>query len=187
MLSYTLARAGLALFVLLFALGACGPSGPIEEGGAATAAARVKSGMESLKSGVDKQAGIVETAQALATQAPTVVAKAGTAVAPAVGTVQAVVPTVAAGGGGQVARDQVEARAKTEASRVLGVPAEQITVDRVEQVEWRDASLGCADPDKMYAQVITPGYRVVLSAGGQRVEVHTDMSGRYVVCRNPTQ
>jgi hypothetical protein len=32
----------------------------------------------------------------------------------------------------------------------------------------------------MYAQVITPGYRVVLEAGGQRYEYHTD-TGRFVV------
>ncbi|MBI3943224.1 MAG: hypothetical protein HY326_09445 [Chloroflexi bacterium] len=57
----------------------------------------------------------------------------------------------------------------------------------VEEVEWRDSSLGCPEPGKMYLQVITPGYRVVLQKDGETIEVHTDKSGeRIVICNMPT-
>jgi hypothetical protein len=53
---------------------------------------------------------------------------------------------------------------------------------RVEAREWSDASLGCPKPGQMYAQVITPGYLVVLEAGGQRLEYHTDAGRRVELC-----
>jgi hypothetical protein len=41
-----------------------------------------------------------------------------------------------------------------------------IAVVLVEEVVWRDASLGCPQPDMSYAQVITDGLRIVLEADG---------------------
>jgi len=49
-------------------------------------------------------------------------------------------------------------------------------------VEWSDASLGCPKPGFAYAQVITPGYRIVLTAGQQQYEYHTDKSRAVVLC-----
>lgn len=63
----------------------------------------------------------------------------------------------------------------------LGIPAEEIEVISVERVEWPDASLGCPEPGKSYAQVITPGYRIHLEAQGEQYEVHTDAQGRFAV------
>ena len=77
--------------------------------------------------------------------------------------------------------------ARDEAAKALGVPPNQVTVETVEPVQWRDASLGCAEPGKVFAQVITPGLRIVVSAAGQRHQVHADGNGRAVVCQNPTQ
>ncbi|OGO40286.1 MAG: hypothetical protein A2Z04_05280 [Chloroflexi bacterium RBG_16_57_9] len=73
--------------------------------------------------------------------------------------------------------------AQAELARRLNVSAEQIQVVSIESVEWPDASLGCPQPGQMYIQVITPGYKVTLSAAGQRYEVHTDLKGRAVMCR----
>jgi hypothetical protein len=70
--------------------------------------------------------------------------------------------------------------AKEDLAQRLGVAVDQIGLVSVEAVEWSDTSLGCPQPGMMYAQVITPGYRVVLEAGGQRYEYHTD-TGRFVV------
>jgi len=77
--------------------------------------------------------------------------------------------------------------ARAEAAKALGVPADQVSVETVEPVQWRDASLGCAEPGKVFAPAITPGLRIVVSAAGQRREVHVDGGGRAVVCQNPTQ
>jgi len=61
-------------------------------------------------------------------------------------------------------------------------PPEEIKVILVERVVWPDTSLGCPEPGKFYAQVLVPGYRIILEVGGKRVEVHTDLKGRVVIC-----
>ena len=70
-----------------------------------------------------------------------------------------------------------------DATPRLGVAANQLIVERVEAREWGDSSLGCPQPGMMYAQVITPGYLIVVAGGGKRLEYHTDMRGRAVMCR----
>jgi hypothetical protein len=62
----------------------------------------------------------------------------------------------------------------------LGLAPEAIRLVSAEAVKWSDASLGCPQPGMMYAQVITPGFRVLLEAGGKEYEYHTDQ-GRFVV------
>jgi hypothetical protein len=64
------------------------------------------------------------------------------------------------------------------------VPVEQLIEVRVESIEWSDPSLGCPEPDRAYAQVIVPGYVVVVTAdaGATEVRVHTDQGQRAVIC-----
>ncbi len=53
----------------------------------------------------------------------------------------------------------------------------------LEPAEWSDASLGCPEEGMFYAQVITPGYRLVFDVDGTPVEVHTNSDGSSaVVC-----
>jgi hypothetical protein len=70
--------------------------------------------------------------------------------------------------------------AMEDLARRLGLTREAIQLVSAEAVEWSDASLGCPQPGMMYAQVITPGFRVLLAARGQGYEYHTD-EGRFVV------
>jgi hypothetical protein len=70
--------------------------------------------------------------------------------------------------------------ARQDLAQKLNVPIDEIREVSVEAVEWPDTSLGCPQPGMMYAQMITPGFKVVLAAKGQTVEYHTD-SGRHVV------
>jgi hypothetical protein len=72
--------------------------------------------------------------------------------------------------------------AKAALAQQAGLDATQIAVTAFEEVEWNDSSLGCPKPGQVYMQVITPGYRVVLEAQGQRYEYHTDLNGRVVSC-----
>jgi hypothetical protein len=60
--------------------------------------------------------------------------------------------------------------AKAELAKRLSVAAGEIQVVRTEAVDWPDASMGCPKPGKMYAQVVTPGYKVLLSAGGKQYD-----------------
>lgn len=68
----------------------------------------------------------------------------------------------------------------------LGVDPEALEVVEVTFTEWPDASLGCPDPNKMYAQVITLGYRIVVQdADGTAFELHTNLGGtHWVWCEN---
>jgi hypothetical protein len=76
--------------------------------------------------------------------------------------------------------EQVVQLAQKDLVQRLGLAAEAIQLVSVEAVEWSDTSLGCPQPGMMYAQVITPGFRVVLKAKGQTYEYHTD-TGRFAV------
>lgn len=64
----------------------------------------------------------------------------------------------------------------------LGVDVETISVVSVEEREWSDAALGCAEPGQMYAQVITPGFEITLSVNGETYSYHSDMNGILVLC-----
>lgn len=64
----------------------------------------------------------------------------------------------------------------------LGISAEAIQLKRIEHVIWPDASLGCPQPNMMYAQVLTPGYRIVLQAEAREYNYHTDETGTVIRC-----
>ena len=63
----------------------------------------------------------------------------------------------------------------------MGVDAQDVELVRVEEVEWRDSSLGCPEEGMSYLPIITPGYRVVLVAGGDTHAVHVGGNSA-VVC-----
>ena len=63
-----------------------------------------------------------------------------------------------------------------------GVDPGAVTVVSYEPKEWGDASLGCPKQGEVYAQVITPGFLVVLSVNGEQSEYHTDSVDRAVNC-----
>lgn len=67
-------------------------------------------------------------------------------------------------------------------SKEQNLPQDSFEVLRCYAVNWPDASLGCPQPDLMYAQVITPGFQILLEAGGKRYVVHTDTNQNAVVC-----
>jgi hypothetical protein len=64
----------------------------------------------------------------------------------------------------------------------LGVPPETVQVVSIEPRNWPDSSLGCPQPDMLYAQVVTPGYLVLVDVSGKRIEYHTDERGTVVRC-----
>ncbi len=64
----------------------------------------------------------------------------------------------------------------------LSLAPAAIQLVSVESMEWSDASLGCPQPGMMYAQVITPGYLVVLEAEGEQYTYHTDIDRFAVLC-----
>jgi hypothetical protein len=64
----------------------------------------------------------------------------------------------------------------------LKIPREQIEVDTVRAMEWRDSSIGCPKPGVAYLDVITPGYKVTLRVG-KAIHVVHEAGSRALVCR----
>lgn len=77
---------------------------------------------------------------------------------------------------------QTAERAKQDLIKNLGINESDIILENLEKTYWSDSSLGCPKEGRMYAQVITPGYRVVFSYLEKEYEYHTDNSRFFVQC-----
>mgnify|MGYP001101296747 CR=1 FL=1 len=73
-------------------------------------------------------------------------------------------------------QSDVAQAAKQEVSEASGVPVEEIEIVRAKQLEWTDTCLELGGADEFCGQALTPGWRVILRAGGEEYEVHTDLS-----------
>ncbi|MBI2849307.1 MAG: hypothetical protein HYX88_04175 [Chloroflexi bacterium] len=71
--------------------------------------------------------------------------------------------------------------AKKDLASKKNISDSGIAVVTVEEKDWADTSLGLPKPGTMYAQVITPGYRIILSHGGESYEYHSDRGQRVVL------
>jgi hypothetical protein len=79
------------------------------------------------------------------------------------------------------AEDVVQS-AKEDLAERLGLSTSEVLVVSIEAVDWPDTSLGCPQPGMAYAQVITPGYQIVLKAKGPTHEYHTDRHSQVMLC-----
>jgi hypothetical protein len=53
-------------------------------------------------------------------------------------------------------------------------------------VIWPNSALGCPQSGMMYAEVLTPGYLILLHAEGQDYEYHAGKNSDPFLCENPT-
>ncbi len=68
-------------------------------------------------------------------------------------------------------------RVRGTLAAALGIGLDAITLMSAQQVNWGDAGLACGG---FAAQVVTPGYRVILGARGTRYDYHTDINGQII-------
>lgn len=66
----------------------------------------------------------------------------------------------------------------------LSIPVSETTLVSLEAKDFRDASLDCPQPGMSYAQVITPGHRVIVEADGRRFDVRVS-GGHGGICHKP--
>ena len=66
--------------------------------------------------------------------------------------------------------NQIISRARCDLAQRLGLNENEVTEVGVEQANFPDASLGAPVADEMSAQMITPGWRIHLEAGGETYE-----------------
>jgi ABC-type Fe3+-hydroxamate transport system substrate-binding protein len=118
-----------------------------------------------------------------ATLPPATTAATPTAIATPVGTpVGTPAGTPVGTPGGAVNYPEMVKRAVAQLAKDKNIPEAQIAVVTYEYTEWPDSSLGCPKPGQAYLTVITPGYRVILSAAGQQYEYHTNEKNMVIRC-----
>lgn len=76
--------------------------------------------------------------------------------------------------------DTIAAAVQEFLSAELGVALGDVQVISVEQTEFSDSCLGLGGPAEICAQVMTPGWLVMVDVAGQPYEVHTDAMGEQV-------
>ena len=81
-------------------------------------------------------------------------------------------------------RDDVQEAIAAEAQR-RGVDASEVTVAGYADVTWRDGSLGCPQPGKMYTMALVPGHQLVLEVGGDLASYHAAQDKPFSYCANP--
>lgn len=77
--------------------------------------------------------------------------------------------------------------AEEELSLETDISVNEIEIVSYEHVEWPNACLGFAEPGEMCAQVITPGWLIILRAEGEHFEFHTDEDGSDLRWRSQLQ
>ena len=68
-----------------------------------------------------------------------------------------------------------------ELSNKLGIKPKNIKLVSYEDTIFNDSSLGCPEPGKFYAQVITPGWKIMFEADGSIYEYHSNIDGSYYI------
>lgn len=73
-----------------------------------------------------------------------------------------------------------EEKSRKDLAQKLGVSVNEITISKVEQVEWSDGCLGLGGPAESCLAAITPGLRVTLVAQGKNYIYRTDLTGQAI-------
>jgi hypothetical protein len=76
-------------------------------------------------------------------------------------------------------------KAREDLAQRLSPPVSQIYLVDAQEVFWPNSSLGCPEPGMVYAEVITPGYLIILSAGDREYEYHASRGTMVIYCENP--
>lgn len=69
-----------------------------------------------------------------------------------------------------------------DAATRLGVAQSALSVESIEPVEWPDAALGCPEESGVYAQVVSPGYRIIITGDSTSLEYHTGLNDAFATC-----
>jgi hypothetical protein len=76
-------------------------------------------------------------------------------------------------------------KAKEDLAQRLSITIAEISLAKAEEVVWSNASLGCPQTGMAYADVLTPGYLILLEANDAVYEYHTSKGTEVIYCKNP--
>jgi hypothetical protein len=71
-------------------------------------------------------------------------------------------------------KEEAVEKARNDLAQRVNVDASKITESSVEDADFPDMALGAAEDDEMSGQMITRGWRIRLSAGGNAYEYRAD-------------
>ena len=76
--------------------------------------------------------------------------------------------------------------AKQDLAGRLSIPVNEIILLDAKDVIWSNSSLGCPQPGMVYADILTPGYLILLNVNNKDYEYHAGKSSDVFLCENPT-
>ena len=82
----------------------------------------------------------------------------------------------------QIDLNEAISLARADLARRLSVADNQIKLHTAEAVTWRDGSLGCPQPDKVYMQMLVEGYLIELEADETRYSYHGSRTQAPYLC-----
>jgi hypothetical protein len=86
-----------------------------------------------------------------------------------------------------VPEDDVALKARADLAARLGVEVDSIQVSMVEEVVWRDGSIGCPEPGMVYTQALVEGRRVTLLHDGTTYYYHQGHDNDPFLCEEPDE
>ena len=86
-----------------------------------------------------------------------------------------------------MSQQEMEARVRIDAARRLQVTVDEIQIAETVERTWPDRGLGCNARRGVFEPTPTPGFRILVQAGTQRLTYHTDRFGRVLRCTTPTK
>lgn len=79
--------------------------------------------------------------------------------------------------------DALLEKTKADMAAHENISAAEIQVLAAEKIDWPDGSLGCPKPGLVYAQAVTPGYKIVLRSPWSVYHYHCDSVQNFVLCK----
>ena len=91
-------------------------------------------------------------------------------------------PPPSAQGADSKTRQEAFRESVKDLAKKIGAPESDVAGVVQEDVTWPDSCLGCVKTGETCAQVLTPGYRIVLRVRDATYEYHTNRGDRVRLC-----
>lgn len=80
------------------------------------------------------------------------------------------------------AQPGVASMARADLAARLQIEPEEVEILEARRVYWSSAALGCPQPDRAYAQVMTEGWFIRLAVGAAEYRYHSSVGGPPFTC-----
>lgn len=81
--------------------------------------------------------------------------------------------------------EDIASSIRSDAADRVGVSMDAVQVSSVTERTYSDTSLGCPEEGKMYAQVLTEGFQVIVEAGETRLDYRvSEDDGSFRLCES---